>query len=150
MDLNTQLEKLRSINTPIVQAFGLDAPLPYSSVRRKLELKRRQDVFKKALVRKKISAGIRRMYKRREGTKLRTRAWRERGAGFTERVAYYESLEKSRWYYLKRRYGLSKILTLEEFEEHIAPRYTEGVSKLIRKDKSRKDFFLDNIEVLND
>lgn len=123
--------------------------LPYSSVRRKAELKRRKDVFRKLLLRKKQSDRIKRKYRTREEVRLRTAEWRARGASFREKIEYYDSLEKSYWYYLKKKYGISKILSLEEFEEHIAPRYKPGFNVLARRDKSRKDWFLDNIKVLS-
>lgn len=129
--------------------YNLDAPLPYSSVRRKIEIKRRLDVFRKAEIRRKQSERLKRKFKRRKNQTLLVRRLRAEGYDFVEKVRYYDRLDQSYWYYLKKKYGLSKILTLEEFEEHIAPRFTRGISKLVRKDKSRRDLFLDNIEVLD-
>lgn len=149
-DLNILLEDLTRSNRQASVLFGLDAPLPYSSVRRKLELKRRRDVFRKALLRDKQKRRIASKKRRRELIKLRVQKYRARGNSFVEKARYYESLEKSYWYYLKRKYGTKRILTLEEFEEHIAPHYLPGTSVLERIDKQRKDFFLDNIRVVND
>ena len=127
--------------------YNLDAPLPYSSVRRKLEIKRRLDVFRKAETRRKKSEKLKRKFKRRKTQTALVRRRRAEGYAFVEKVRYYDRLEQSYWHYLKKKYGKSRILSLEEFEEHIAPRFTPGKSKLTRKDKSRKDFFLDNIEI---
>lgn len=149
-DLNTLISGIRKSNTPLASAFGLDAPLPYSSVRRKLEIKRRKDIFHKLEVRQKCSAGKKRKQRTRALIKVRVKRWRERGNAFKERVEYYSNLEKSYWYYLKRKYGTKRILTLEEFDTHIAPVYTPGKSRIERIDKSRKDFFLDNIRVVNE
>lgn len=147
-DINLLINSLNSGNNRITDVFGLGRPLPISSVRRKAELKRREDIFRKQLLRKKQSARLKRKYKKRLDTKDRVRKCRQGEYGFTERVAYYESLEKSYWYYLRRKYGKTKILSLEEFEEHIAPRHKPGFNFITRKDKSRKDWFLDNIEVV--
>jgi hypothetical protein len=147
-DINHLISGLNKNNLLVTDVFGLGRPLPHSSVRRKAELKRREDIFRKQLQRKKQSARIKRKLKIRQDTKGRVRKCRQGEYGFKERVAYYDSLERSYWYYLKRKYGIKNILSLEEFEEHIAPRFKPGFNILSRKDKSRKDWFLDNIEVL--
>lgn len=148
-DVNTLISNLTKDNTLVKQLFGVDAPLPYSSVRRKAELKRREDIFRKQLLRKKQSERIKRKYLRREKTRLKTQKCRRGNYGYLEKINYYESLEKSYWYYLRKKYGKHRILSLEEFEEHIAPRYKPGFNILARRDKSRNDWFLDNIEVVN-
>lgn len=147
-DINLLINSLNSGNSRITDVFGLGRPLPHSSVRRKAELKRREDIFRKQLQRKKQSARIKRKQKIRQDTRKRTQKCRQGEYGFKERVAYYDSLERSYWYYLKRKYGIKNILSLEEFEEHIAPRHKAGLNFITRKDKSRKDWFLDNIEIV--
>lgn len=147
MDINNLISGLNKNNHLVQDVFGLGRPLPHSSVRRKAELKRREDIFRKQLQRKKQSARLKRKHKIRRNTRSRVRKCREGDYGFKERVAYYDSLERSYWYYLKRKYGRSKILSLEEFEEHIAPYHRVGVNIIARRDKSRKDWFLDNVEV---
>jgi hypothetical protein len=149
-DINLLINSLNSGNNRIKDVFGLGRPLPHSSVRRKAELKRREDIFRKQLLRKKQSARIKRKHKIRLDTRKRTRKCREGDYGFKERVAYYDSLERSYWYYLKRKYGISKILSLKEFEEHVKPIHIPGKDKIGRKDKTRKDFFLDNIYIYRD
>jgi hypothetical protein len=145
MDIfNSKATKLTAL------VYNLDAPLPYSSVRRKLEIKRRLDVFRKAEIRRKQSERLKRKFKRRKTQTSLVRRRRAEGYAFIEKVRYYDSLEQSYWNYLKKKYGKGKILSPEEFEEHIAPRFIPGKSKIVRKDKSRKDFFLDNIEVVNE
>ena len=148
MDLNSLLNSLIKDNLLVQDVFGLGRPLPHSSVRRKAELKRREDIFRKQLQRTKQSARIKRKHKIRLDTRKRTQKCRQGEYGFTERLAYYDSLERSYWYYLKRKYGIKNILSLEEFEEHIAPGHKPGFNFITRKDKSRRDWFLDNIQVV--
>lgn len=148
-DINELLSGITKDNLLVKQLYQLDAPLPYSSVRRKAELKRREDIFRKQLLRKKKSERIRRKNLRKLKTRLKVQKCRRGTYGYLERINYYDSLEKSYWYYLKKKYGTKQILTLEEFEEHIAPRFRPGIDILARRDKSRNDWFLDNIEVVN-
>jgi hypothetical protein len=148
-DINTLISGLNKNNLLVTDVFGLGRPLPHSSVRRKAELKRREDIFRKQLQRKKQSARLKRKQKIKVDTRKRTRKCRQGEYGFKERLSYYDSLEKSYWYYLKRKYGIKNILSLEEFEEHIAPYHEVGRNIIARRDKSRRDWFLDNIEVLH-
>ena len=89
--------------------------------------------------------------KERKKRRARFLRFRYRGYIFVERARYYNRLEQSYWWYLKQKYGKGKVLTLEEFNTYVAPHYDQNDKslRLARIDtKTRKDFFLDNIQVL--
>jgi hypothetical protein len=136
-------------NTIIAKLFQIEEqPLPFSSVRRKMEIKRREDVYKKYLTREKRKRSLARKKKDLALARIRNKRYRDTKLDkFKVSVKYYEDCERSHWFYLYRRYGKANILTLEEFEEHIAPFFVRGKHWIMRKDLSRKDFFLDNIHL---
>ena len=143
LPIDLLLEKLQNEARPASLFFGLSGDTKDIQYRRF----RTHKSFLQRLRRQKERAAKKRRKKRRAEF-LR---FRYRGYIFVERARYYDRLEQSYWWYLKQKYGKSKVLTLEEFDTYVAPNYDQNDKslRLARIDtKTRKDFFLDNIQVL--
>lgn len=141
-DLDRLLEELQNKARPASEFFGLSGDIEDIRYRRY----RTHKSYLQRLRRQKERS----LKKRRKKRRAEFLRFRYRGYIFVERARYYERLEQSYWWYLKQKYGKGKVLTLEEFDTYVAPHYDskDPSLRLARIDRTRKDFFLDNIQVL--
>lgn len=159
-NIDELLKKLQEEARPASLFFGLSGDTEDIQYRRF----RTHKSFLQRLRRQKE----RKAKKERKKRRARFLRFRYRGYIFVERQRYYDRLEQSYWWYLKQKYGKSRVLSLEEFDTYVAPHYdkrprcgasgSEGEAGFLPKDpglrlaridtKTRKDFFLDNIQVV--
>lgn len=142
-NIDELLKKLQEEARPASLFFGLSGDTEDIQYRRF----RTHKSFLQRLRRQKE----RKAKKERKKRRARFLRFRYRGYIFVERQRYYDRLEQSYWWYLKQKYGKSRVLSLEEFDTYVAPHYDpkDPGLRLARIDtKTRKDFFLDNIQVI--
>lgn len=142
IDLDLLLEKLQNEARPASEFFGLSGDTRDIQYRR---FRTHKSYLQRLRRQKERNAKKRRKKRRAEFLRFRYR-----GYIFVERARYYERLEQSYWWYLKQKYGKGRVLTLQEFDTYVAPHYDSNDPglRLARIDRTRKDFFLDNIQVL--
>lgn len=118
----------------------------------KREQKEAEKQFKGLLTRKRRSQAMRKKFQKKLKDTARKRKNRARGHIFKEQLAYYTLLEKSKFFMYEKKYGKTRFLLKEEWDESGLDEYfRDEIPKVCfkRVDESRREFHLDNIQLID-